>query len=148
MTTLDLNASGERFTYSLWKLVSGAKTPVLVKSGFSNIVGMFDLGGRLGFISGGATALNYAVNGDSAEPVPSDQLWISDGTEIGTKKVADGVFNIKVLKGVGYFIKQQQIWKTNGTAAGTQVVMDVDHSTVLHQAGEALFIVSSAEIRS
>src|SRR5262249_33454143 len=79
--------------------------------------------------------LTYFVADDGAV---GPQIWRTDGTAIGTKRVSDqspGFFNPQDLTVAGntlFFeatdplVNGTQLWKTDGTAAGTVMVKDIN----------------------
>lgn len=97
-------------------------------------------------------------------PETGDELWVSDGTPSGTKRLTDiaaprpfEVTNfIKVLDGVAYFLVDDvtggvDLWQSDGTAAGTRRVTafgyatpfnDVDLSSQLARLGDRLIFVA------
>ncbi len=73
--------------------------------------------------------------------INGEELWISDGTDLGTKIFKDiriGIFgsnpkNSFIFNNEMYFtadngINGQELWKTNGTTSGTLMIKDIDPS--------------------
>lgn len=99
-------------------------TNVLSLQGFGQIYSLFKSGDLVYF------RLNNALNGE--------ELWVTDGTNVGTKLVSDinsGIDSsnpgeLTDADGVLYFSANdgsngRQLWKTDGTAANTVIVRDL-----------------------
>lgn len=97
-----------------------------------------------GGISGvGDFNFNYAVSARNGiifladDGVTGQQVWFSDGTETGTRKIkkfspgmAGGIFYPKIISltddGKPYLYNAGELWRTDGTAIGTKLVTKVD----------------------
>lgn len=105
----------------------GTSNGAAVTTAAKNVDGLAVLGNELVFYGVDSTGGN--------EP------WVSDGTEAGTKRLADvspgsanGVYTSSpapvVVGGSAYFVATSpttgtELWKTDGTAAGTGIVKDI-----------------------
>ncbi len=88
-------------------------------------------------------ARDFAVAGDNLffvanDPVYGEELWISDGTDSGTRVVKDiypgvrfsGISNLVPVGNILYFqgndsLTGSELWRTDGTPAGTYLVRDL-----------------------
>lgn len=72
------------------------------------------------------TAANGMLYMSAGDDVFSPDLWISDGTEAGTREVVDFTdsgtpHQFTTFAGKVYFISDDNLWSTDGTEAGTQI---------------------------
>lgn len=82
----------------------------------------------------GGVLLTARSSGGSASGAPRD-LWFSDGTAAGTKKLLEDVlvdsYLLTTCGGRGYFAHETdaagfELWSTNGTPLGTAMLKDLD----------------------
>jgi ELWxxDGT repeat protein len=91
-----------------------------------------------GFADGGEPSPGSFAAGTYvvATPDPDDQreLWATDGTPEGTRKIAGPVSDLAVWGGVSFFgaiagsPARGEVWATDGTAAGTRQVAVLEHT--------------------
>jgi ELWxxDGT repeat protein len=82
----------------------------------------------------GLVAIGDLVYFSAATPDTNQELWVSDGTEAGTRLVKDilvgtGGSNpsgFTAFKGKVYFTAKGELWVTDGTEAGTVLVSEVN----------------------
>jgi ELWxxDGT repeat protein len=116
-------------TTSLWSSDGSAGNASLLQ----NLGASDPLPSRQGLVAGGTFYFAYD------DGVSGSELWASDGTTLGTRRVKDICFgadpsnprNFTELNGAVYFaandgsVTGTELWKTDGTNAGTQLVKDI-----------------------
>ena len=122
---------------ALWRTDGTAAGTVLVKDGFGPEPFGHDLtvaGGRLFFVAGACVD----GHGSPPRPVCDFELWRTDGTTRGTRRVKDirpGPYGsrpqeLTPVRNILYFSAYdgahgRELWKSNGTVAGTRLVKDI-----------------------
>ena len=117
----------------LWKSDGSADGTVLVRGGISPHQSWTNQDATVG------DALFFPAS----DYVSGTELWITDGTELGTALVKDiypGKSSssptwLTELNGILYFVADdgthgQELWRSDGTASGTQLVVDVRPGSV------------------
>ncbi len=127
-STVLFGGSGDNHGFELWK--TDGQSSMFVKDIVATSYGSAPR--RLTPFRNGVlftASENYALNNGS----PTRDLWFSDGTEAGTRKVAAGIsgFDQRVRCGDRVFFSNftaeagYEPWVTDGTSAGTRLLLDV-----------------------
>ncbi len=144
--------NGGGFSSASYPYVASTGVFMRINNGNGNELGFFNGSGNvievLDIRPGSSTGFLAATDGKNMKLLgnkfffeadstgPDDELWVSDGTTIGTFQVANtnpsgagDPDDLEVFQGEMYFASKgangYQLWKSNGTVMGTVLVSDI-----------------------